>query len=541
MKILRNKIEFVVLVIILHLNKSHAQSTVQLIPIPESLKFGPKTHERIIVPHFDTKQLSEDNEQQAPSAVKNVVERPNLRGRIQYEGRRNNPRSYVNRHDGRVAKIHDPAPNEMQPLHIDTEVFDNSKPNHTRESKDDKKKRFKLQEERIEMQKLPENPQDIPTTTWFDNLGKYNYGIVHHANNVQEVPELEEVEEQSEGESKEVLLPVILPSQITTTPLPEVKFKSSFRDPQLFSQIHSENDNMGKFLYKTQVYYPNYRDHVYLPITTFYGGNQGLTKDLPVFHAHTIIHNDPQNLNVPQDAVVHQNPNPISPPRNIVSPKSNAKKPLPVPPKKTPPRVDNHKKEVPKKPVIRKPPPPPPKKEEPSAEEDYDYEEEEESDDDYDDGANNDKYRGNSNDNDEDEEEEDEEESEENNRNKNSFTKKDSNESGEDQFDQAWSKFGYGQPNKQSSSESDSYESSESQNQPERIKIVHMKMEVQTTPIKYEEGDFDANEEESMQRDIRSVELLEGKKKPKSDAKRDGAKNQAQHPNAGPDDLKFFQ
>lgn len=571
------------IVIVLSLNQICAQSTVKLIPIPEALTFGPKTHERLIVPVEPTNNdllpipealtfgpktheriivpvesikkepdivTQKPNETkpieiQAPSKVENAQNR-----RTNYIQPR--PISHINHYRGRNAIRLQNSAQEMQPLHVNMRGLSHSKPNHTRESVKDKRKRFGQQEERIKMQNLPPNPKEVPETTWFDNLGKYNYGIVHDFK-YEDLPTVDEITDNAGGESKELAQPA--PQILMTTNRPEIKFRSSFRDPTIYATLHSENDNMGKFLYKTRVYYPNYRDHIYLPVTTFYGHNHPDTKELPIFNAHTIIHNQPQNNPMPRrnppvparrypisptkpnsnDVNVNNQPkkNPPVPPRKY--PASPPKKYLPISPKKSPPlKTQPPKKEPPKK----LPPPPPPPKEEPkNSEEDYDYEEED--DDDYDDSTN-DKHANNSSDDDEYDEEDESSSSSESNesRNKNSNKSSDSDESeeGSDQFDKAWAKFGYGKD--ESSSESDSYESSESQNQPERVKIVHMKMEVQTTP--HRDSDFfKIDEDEAKRKDTQTPKTpeLEAKKKRKNIV----VTNQKPHPNAGPDDLKYFQ
>lgn len=566
MKILVQKIDLLVLVLVSCFYLINSQPTAELIPIPESLVFGPKTHERLVVQPVDEFKKAQvykssnetvKNESSEPTKVQNVAESPR-RSVIHNRGPPLNRQPRIIVHDSRRP--------EKQPLHIDTEVFDKSKPNHTLESVEEKRKRFKVQEERIKMKELPPNPKSVPMTTWFDNLAKYNYGVIHSYSNLEEIPTLEEID-ANEGESKEVLKPVQSPppsQQIATTPSPAIKFRSSFRDPNIYAQIHDhQNDNMGKFLYKTQVYYPNYRDHLYLPVTTFYGDNRDLVKEFPVYNAHTIYHGEPavinlnNNNNVPQDKqLTHPSPPtsnvPLPPVKKVDRGPPRKKQHPTVAPKKVPPKtVHNPKKEVPRgKPAIQPrkpltttttppPPPPPPKKKEPTpkqAEEEEDYDYEEEGDDDYedDDGPSNDKYNGD----DYEEEEESSSEEKETVKNKKAYKHRNNDdESDEDQFDKTWGKFGYGKQ-KSESDESDSYESSESQSQPERIKIVHMKMEVQTTPMKDDEilHFDDADEEESERHEVQPTEKEEKKKN------KGGVKNQAaQHPNAGPDDLKFFQ
>lgn len=566
MKILVRKFNVLVIVLVLSLDQICAQSTIKLTPIPEALSFGPKTHERLIVPVEPTNNnlipiaealvagpkthekiivpveplKKEQNiivrrpiEIKTPSKVKLLVENPKIR-RTNYNEVQHipiKPIQNVNRYRDRNVARPSNSVQEMQPLHINMRGLNQSKPNHTRETVQEKKERFRKQEERIKMQKLPPNPTEVPRTTGFDNLGKYSYGIVHDYK-YEDLPTLEDIPDAAGGESKEAVQSSPVPPPPVQTRPPEIKFRSSFRDPKIFATIHSENDNMGKFLYNTQVFYPSYRDHLYLPVTTFYGPSYPNTKDLPIFNTHTIVHNQPNTNVIEQPKNIPKIPPTIAPRKNPPVPArryptSPPKKYPPVPQKKSPPpKVNIPKQEPPKK------LPPPPTKEEPKKpEEDYDYEEDD-SEDDYDELSNDKQTDNTSNEEDEDYEEESSSESSEKKGKKSYKSRDDDEESEEDQFDKAWSKFGYGK--NQASSESDSYESSESQNQPERVKIVHMKMEVHTTPLK--DSDMMNSSEDEIKHDAKTL-VNEPKKKRKNIV----VTNSKPHPNAGPDDLKYFQ
>jgi hypothetical protein len=126
-----------------------------------------------------------------------------------------------------------------------------------------------------------------------------------------------------------------------------------------------------------------------------------------------------------------------------------------------------------------------------------------------------------------------------------------SGESGEeDPFDSAWKKYGYGPQTAGSEEEydDDNVESSESRVVPERKKIVHMKMEYFSSPHKGSEEEqlveAASNVEKSVHNpktDTEAIDVGDNKRKKKRRKSKSGEKSHDQHPNAGPDDLKYFQ
>lgn len=335
--------------------------------------------------------------------------------------------SSVARHPQKPAQYHkssrNAGPNQIQPLHIDTDVF---KKKHAMSSGSIKP--TKHQQNRIKLHNLPENPgTDIPATDWFDNLGKYHYGIVHDELYFTEPPEYAVQTQKPHGKVIDA----------TPAPPPQV-FRSSFRDPQYIPPIIQpvvENDHLGKFLYKTEVHYPTYRNHLYPPVTVYSNHAAPATKELPVPSAH------------------------------------------PRPPPPGPPRKGESK------------PPQPQSKQQQEDEEDYD----EDSSEDYDDGTGNDRYDGDPP-GDDDEGEGDGEESTDDesgseekaiDRPRYRFGSGDSNSGESDEFERAWSKFGYGKDKGSGSDESGSYESSETRNVPQRVKFFHEVKEEVTTPHRH--------------------------------------------------------
>lgn len=309
------------------------------------------------------------------------------------------------------------GPNQIQPLHIDTDIF---KKKHAMSS--GSLKPTKHQQEKIQLHNLPKNPgTDIPATDWFDNLGKYHYGIVHDELYFTEPPEYAVQTQKPHGKVIES----------TPAPPPPQVFRSSFRDPQFIPPIIQpvvHNDHLGKFLYKTEVHYPTYRNHLYPPVTIYGDHAAPKTKELPVPSVH------------------------------------------PIPPPPGPPRKGESD-------------PPPQSKQQQEDEEDYD----EDSSEDYDDGTGNDKYDGDPpGDDDEEQSSDDESGSEEkDDKPKYRYGSGGSSSGESDEFERAWSKYGYGKGNKDSGSdESRSYESSETRNVPQRVKFFHEVKEEVTTPYK---------------------------------------------------------
>lgn len=314
------------------------------------------------------------------------------------------------------------GPNQIQPLHIDTDVFKKK-----RAMASGSIKPTKHQREQIQLHNLPKNPgTDIPATDWFDNLGKYHYGILHDELYFTEPPEYAVQTQKPHAKVIDVTPPPPPPPQV---------FRSSFRDPQYIPPVIQpvvENDHLGKFLYKTEVHYPTYRNHLYPPVTIYGNHAAPATKELPVPSAH------PR----PPPA----GPRPPAPPRKAES-------------------------EAPQS------------KQQQEDEEDYD----EDSSEDYDDGTGNDRYDGDPPGDDDEEEGEsadDESGSEEKaiDRPRYRFGSGDSSSGESDEFERAWSKFGYGKDKGSGSDESRSYESSETRNVPQRVKFYHEVKEEVTTP-----------------------------------------------------------
>lgn len=134
----------------------------------------------------------------------------------------------------------DYEPNQIQPLHIKTQVFKKKQPVEGGSIEPTKEQRKKLK-----LHNLPPNPEEIPTTTWFDNTGKYHYGIIHGELHFTEPPEYAAKQQE-----------------VVVTPAPQKVFKSSFRDPNTnLPMVY--NDHKGNFLYKSEVHYPVYKNHLY--------------------------------------------------------------------------------------------------------------------------------------------------------------------------------------------------------------------------------------------------------------------------------------
>lgn len=260
-----------------------ANQTRRIVPLRARISF-PKTHERIMVPVDPIK--IEDKVEVPEKPVTEIPVESNVRrkkNRTKYsveteapmrsrqakrtpeiyddgKGNYRNSQSYVSRSDN--PRSHKDA-NRIQPLHINTKVFKKKRPQQAESTKppqDDKHK--------IKLEHLPANPTEIPTTTWFDNTGKYYYGIVHD----------ETFTEPPEYSEKQQIAPQ---EQVTELP-PHNVFKSSFRDPKYVEPL-VYNDGLGNFLYKSEIHYPSYRTLLYPPVT-IYGAQQNAkpaTKELP--------------------------------------------------------------------------------------------------------------------------------------------------------------------------------------------------------------------------------------------------------------------
>lgn len=625
-----------------------AQNSTKMLSIPiiSTNVPGPKQFERIIVPYYPPIPRKEIPVTENVMDIENTTQEVKRSSKMPQipsnfnDGKRSDTKSYsyVTRSDGfskkpppkkysapshpkskqvptKETKLRDnkkskdlpvehrnlPEPNEIQPLHVNTKVFKKSPPDHKKPSLEEEKQRFKEQEEKLQMKNLPQNPEEVPRTDWFDNHGKYNYGIVH---DLQQNEETASVEDATENESKEVpkgvhaVVPnpqkiqnpqpfqppvtVQHPQPVATVYHPPptaaninhhpLTFKSIFSDPNSHSKVHQQNGNNGNFLYKSEIYYPNYRDHIYLPLTTYYGDANIFPKHLPVFNSHTVYHT-PQA--VPQHNTINQNGNkahdlPIKVPLPIPKAPSTSTKSTPtlntVYPvvHKTVPPAQKHPLPS-RKPVEKKPPPPQQPKEQQEEEEEYDEDEEieddggkaeyydyEEGDSVEDDEGSNDKIQDGSS---EDYEEDDDEEEEEKPKYRyNSYNNaRDDEKSSEDDFDRAWQKYGYSPKGNSEENESSESRLVPQEIEPGRKKIVHMKMEYYTAP---HDGNNVYDIEPKIRRSIEvstkpsremnskmsgTINNSEQNKDEKKKNKKSSAKSQQQHPNAGPDDLKFFQ
>lgn len=412
-----------------------------------------------------------------------------------------NPKNYG---DGRsynyVTKTEHPrgksdhGPNPIQPLHIHTQGFHKKMPNMSGH-----KGPHRVNKEKLIKQHLPPNPEEIPQTTWFDNTGKYYYGIVH-GEYFTEPPEYSNNQQPGHTSSERVI-----------EPPPQKVFKSSFRDPKYIQPQKPNSDNLANFLYKSEIHYPSYRNHLYPPVTV-YGDYQAL----PTPATKEMLH-----------------------------------------PKVPSPKV--HKKPPPAPPVLKKEPPkrvPVPanagKQAAPAENDDEDYEEDSSEDGD---DSSNDRYDGDApGDDDEGDEEDgdDEEKSSDDGRTPSKSFRYDevphhSYRSGEsDEFDKAWAKFGYGRSNSGSGSDESSFESSETQMAPQRIKFYHEKKEEITTRLTT-----------TTEKPIKKItKVVSGKinnsqpkpkptlpPKPISDRSQEDARanEKKDRPDDGPDDLKYFQ
>lgn len=559
MDVLKKNIIFLVLLSSFISGRICAQNSTELssnrrardIPIVITNILGPRQFERIVVP-LDPPSVKKYNNNYNGDTGKEIATKLNSPNNRNNGDEKRVAFSYLNRKDGHSQNPlipTDTTPNDIQPLHVNTRVFKKTPPiMPLKESVNDKKIKFNNQEEILKLDNLPENPYLVPKTDWFDNLSsKYNYGIIH--DDIQTPKEFVKQQDTIENESNEIIAPVLI-SHVQHDPLSPVKFRSNFNDPNVHAQTQLQNNNQGKFLYKTEVYYPNYRDHLYLPVATYYGNPPQIAKHFPAVNTHKIYHpppsSTPSNINskinhqendglnkrlLPVDRKIAESPKAVFVPRKNEMPIT-----VYVPRKNEAPI-----KTIPQ-PVIK------PTAEENSKDYDYDEEDEDSDDEDENDGSN-DKITGNASEDEEEEEGDDDEEDEESREDENpkrsytsysSFNSPDSTE--EDQFDKAWKKYGYAQQ-RSSSEEKDSFESSESQIIPQRKKIVHMKMEYYTRP--HDGNDETAAVSKNDEEISKATETVdtETKKNKKNKKKKPNVvvKSQKPHPNAGPDGLKFFQ
>lgn len=326
-------------------------------------------------------------------------------------------------------------PNQIQPLHIKPQGFNKTTPHpHRKPHKEDKHK--------LKLEHLPPNPTKIPSTGWFDNTGKYYYGIVHEES-FTEPPEysaqqkhlLQQQQQQDASTEQGIEVPAHHPI-----------FKSNYRDPKQ-AQPFIYNDGLGNFLYKSEIHYPSYRNHLYPAVTT-YGAHHNeippATKELPAPTA--IVHHSPQiTTSTPIEEEIPSKPSELA-------------------------------------------------RQAPAEDEEY----EDESSEDDDENAHNDRYEGGAP-GDDDGEEEGGEEDEARDEGYESEEKSDApsyryqfdDDDGssrslesDDAFEDAWGKYGYGRGIGHGGSDTGSYESSETKQVPRRIKFYHEKMEQITTPMK---------------------------------------------------------
>jgi hypothetical protein len=361
MDLLRKKFFALAIIFYCNVHRTSAQNStvvvqplkyhIPIIPIITTNILGsPKKFERIVVPvdipkhHINEKKkpVSEKRREKEPEEkkVKSTPVKEKINSKNYNDGKGNSYKSYsyVRRDDDHGKIPTDTTPNDIQPLHITTRGYKAPQPETATEPVHEKKKKAKELHAKLKLDNLPENPYRVPETNWWDNIGKYNYGIIH--DDFKGLEAIPTAEDAKEVESKEMVTPAVVVEPVTQVvhhhepSFSPVKFKSSFKNPNQQAQDH-RSDNPGRFLYKTQVYYPNYRDHLYLPVTTYYGQHQGLAKVFPVFNSHTVHHNSPHNS-------IHHSTSPSPPeiykkapiPAPIPKPKRPSEKPLPSPPTK---------------------------------------------------------------------------------------------------------------------------------------------------------------------------------------------------------------
>jgi hypothetical protein len=459
-----------------------------LIPIPKEPRSEllPKTHERIIVPvdGYD------DYDKLKPSEVKPVHEETNetnYHGNLidkhhikQKQKEKNETEKVSPRVSRRVANYvihhhpHPPHPlihhnqqqhnsnldnTNIQPLHTDTSSFKTSRPNSipidhpsingkyrskirnheslksSRHPQDSRKK--------LRVANLPPNPEEVPKTDWFDNTGKFHYGV-RHGDVVLEPAEYAIPKKHEKA----------------TTHAPENAYKSSYRGP-LAQVTVREGDGLGNFLYKSEVFFPN-------------NGNN-YVQHPPIIHASPtpIVHHFTPVTTPAAVELKTTHAQPIFVKKPTLNSKLNSKSEL---------KNSKGPYEAVKM-----------KEEQRAEEEDDDYDEEDDDDDDNDD---NDNYHGPSPDDNDDEDssrsnddedssrsnddEDYENDDDDDSESSNERSRNNDSGGGSFEYDRAWDKYGYG--NHDDESESGSYESSETRNVPKRIKFYHEKREETKTP-----------------------------------------------------------
>ena len=169
----------------------------------------------------------------------------------------------------------------IQPLHIKTQVFKKKKPVPLAPSKP-----TKHQKNRLKLEHLPPNPTGVPETTWFDNTGKYSYGIVHgEFEPITEPTEYSKKPGKREGQEADSSNEKIVELS------PQKVYKSSFRDPKFVAPATAHANDLGNFLYKSEIHYPSYRNHLYPPVIA-YGVNGvhplQIIHPVPIEPIHTI-------------------------------------------------------------------------------------------------------------------------------------------------------------------------------------------------------------------------------------------------------------
>lgn len=374
--------------------------------------------------------------------------------------------------------------NERQPLHIDTShykltsppKFPTKNPKHPPKGKysaklcqldNDNHYNGKLKKHqhhvqgghhhhnsKLQLHKLPVNVEDVPSTDWFDNTGRYT----KHTRHGDVI--LEPAEYAISRKSEKV------PSHA-----PHNSYKSSYREPHRIpqSQVSYKNgDGLGNFLYKSEVYFPpdnsyNHHhsapqvDHIQ-PVRTYNSLN------------HPSQHEFRPVTQPPPYALKHHIPSPIQPtlatllPNGRNVPRKNSKGPFLGSPKSEPQRVEDE----------------------------YDDESGENDDD-----SDNDRYHGPAPGDDDDEggdsrevNDEDESSSENTRQHRNQDDDDDDNEEEEYQpkrYSHKWKTF---EPDERADDdynnddENESFESSETRTVPQRIRFYHEKKEEFITPSK---------------------------------------------------------
>jgi hypothetical protein len=562
-------------------------SETRIVPVHTRINF-PQTHERIIVPIDPVEAVEvlvkpvrepsrETNFRRQPKSVEKVAEVSTVKPRQAKRNPKNyddgkgnykNSYSYISRNDN---PQHSKDTSTIQPLHINTQGFKRTPPQNNAikaptgkyqsriraknpEEIHELKNMVKDSRTKLKVENLPENPAEVPTTSWFDNTGKYYYGIVH--GETFKEPEEYKNNQAESPQNAQIIVPV----------QPPPVFKSSFKGPSANVEHTAQGRNLGNFLYQSEVYYPSYRNNLYPPVVTYGDPSfeaKPATKELPT----TVLHKPPPKPVAPRKEEAPQQKKP----QNSQKPQSPKKPSRPQKPKES-------------------------EKQAPAEENDEDYEDEDSGD--YEDPGNNDRYDGEApgnddeaageddeeeeesddrdggknnddsddeeasrknNDSDDDDDESSEDESEEapkyryhydddklryyspKHRYRYDVKGRDNSESNEsDEFDKSWSKYGYGPKRGRSHSRSDeeesgSYESSETQIAPQRIKFYHEKKEQSTGPMQRPATQAPIVQIKKM---TRSMSGALNNTKPKQAPQSVKSQEEKSQP---ADDLKYFQ